>query len=159
MRLRNLIVILILVGIAWFSSGCAFTRYEVIPRANRGPQGGQMMLINQCGSRYVEFVAKPTSGSEWLLQIFGYDKNMKPKMHYHSADVEIVTPDKKETSVTLWNTDPFFWNRGVGILSGKANIEGSAFTAHVVLSHGTARGSSHCIDFNYPFDGPEKTTK
>ena len=142
---------------AWFSSGCALNRYEVIPQTDKGPQGGQMMLIHQCGSGYVEFVAKPTSGSKWLLQIFGYDKNMKPKMRYHSADVEIVTPDKKETSVTLWNMDPFFWNRGVGILSGKANIEGNAFTAHVWLSHGNP-SSSHCIDFNYPFDGPERTT-
>ena len=158
MRLRKLIGILILVGIAWFLSGCVLTRYEVIPQADKGPNGGEMVRINQVGSGFVEFVAKPTSGSEWLLQIFGYDEQMKPTMHYSSAKVEVVTQDGKKTFTTLLNTKPFFWNRGVGCLEGRVNVEGNILKAHVKLSHGKPTGR-HCIDFDYPFDGSEGTTK
>lgn len=99
---------LILAGLSLTQSGCALTRYEVTPQAAKGPQGGQVLSIEQMGTGYIEFVAKQVAGSEWLLQIFGYDKNMKPKMHYSSAKVEIEIPDKKKVFVTLWDTKPYF---------------------------------------------------
>ncbi|MFA7255680.1 MAG: hypothetical protein WC133_06250 [Candidatus Omnitrophota bacterium] len=157
MKSRSLINILIIVCVALTLSGCVLTRYEVIPQADKGPQGGQMMRINQVGSGYVEFVAKSVSGSEWLLQVFGYDENMKPTMHYSSAKVEVVTPDAKKTFVTLWNTKPYFWNRGVGTLEGKVNIEGNVFKTHVKLIHG--KSARHCIDFDYPLGGSAGTAK
>lgn len=147
---------LILAGLSLMQSGCALTRYEVIPQAAKGPQGGQVLRIEQMGTGYVEFVAKQEAGSEWLLQIFGYDENMKPKMHYSSARVEIITSEEKKSFVTLLNTKPYPWNRGVGHLENKIKIEGSEFKAHVQLFHGKPSGGSH-VDFNYPFNGIEFT--
>lgn len=147
---------LILAVLIFMQSGCALTRYEVTPQTAKGPQGGQVMLIEQMGTGSVEFVAKQTTGDEWLLQIFGYDKEMKPKMHYSSAKVEIITPDEKKSFVTLLNTKPYPWNRGVGHLENKTRIKGNEFKAHVLLFHGKPSGGSH-VDFYYPFNGIESS--
>jgi hypothetical protein len=145
--------------IAWcVLGGCIFSRSEVIPQIAQGPHGGQVVLINELKPGYVEFVARPIAGNEWLLQIFGYDEDMKPKMHYSSAKVEIITPDEKKTFATLWDTKPYFWNRGVGNLEGKVRIDGNLFKAHVFLKHGSRSSGTH-VDFSHPFESAETASE
>ncbi|HNX69267.1 MAG TPA: hypothetical protein PKI45_07260 [Candidatus Omnitrophota bacterium] len=160
MKLKHLINITVLSGIVLFLSGCALMRYDVIPQTNKGPHGGQMMRIDQwCSPGYVEFLATPTAEDEQLFQIFSYDKNVNPRnIHYSSADVEIETPDGKTTYGTLWDTKPFFWNRGLGILEGKVKIKEKAFKIQTYLSHGNT-GSATVVEFSYPYSSFKDSPK
>ncbi|OGW80039.1 MAG: hypothetical protein A3G33_04035 [Omnitrophica bacterium RIFCSPLOWO2_12_FULL_44_17] len=152
MRLRYLISILILTGVAIPMGGCGFFRYAVIPQSNKGPHGGAMVLIDERVSRYVEFVAMP-QGEEWLLQLYAYNGKMKPRDFSSYARVDITTNSDEKVSVKLWDTKRFFlpWSR-VGHLEAKVKLgDVSQFKAKASLFKSKRNFSPDELYFEYPY--------
>lgn len=149
MKSRQLLFIFVFMGIGF--SGCGFFRYEIIPQTNKGPHGGNMVLIDERVSRYIEFVATP-QGAEWLLQLYAYNNKMKPRdfSSYARAEIKLSSDEKK--SINLYDTKRWFlpWSP-VGHLEGKINLGNvQEFKMEVLLFQGKRNLKPDELLFQYP---------
>lgn len=130
--------------------GCSLFRYQVIPQSNLGPNGGSVVFIDQRIPEYIEFAAfpiKPEDG-EWKFKVFSYDAKMNPKSLSRSCYVEIELPDGTSKSINLWNTAPFFWQKGISNLENTIKLQRvEKFIAKVTLKRGSIQET---MTFNYP---------
>lgn len=60
---KNLIVTAFLAASS-FHAGCALFSYEIIPQTVKGPNGGQVVFVNQSNPEYIEWVATPKEEAE-----------------------------------------------------------------------------------------------
>lgn len=149
MNSKQLLFGLVFMGLGL--SGCGFFRYEIIPQINKGPHGGNMVLIDERVSRYIEFVATP-QGEEWLLQLYAYNRKMKPRDFSSYARVEVAINTNEKKSVNLYNTKQWFlpWSQ-VGHLEGKISMGNlKKFKADVLLFQGKQNLKPDNLYFQYP---------
>ena len=123
-------------------TGCAMFRYTIIPQENKGPHGGALTFIDQRVPDYVEFVAVPGE-TEWIFQVYVYDKNMRQRHICGGGYLTIVMPDGIKKGVDLWS-------KGKGHLENKMQMSNiKEFLAHVSILRGRSRDR---LTFKYPYD-------
>jgi hypothetical protein len=131
-----------------FLTGCAMSRYAIIPQDDKGPHGGVLAYIDQRIPDYVEFIAIPDQ-SIWTMQVYLYDRNMKQRSICGSGYVSIELPDGTKKGIDLWNTAPYFWSKGKGHLENKIELgDIEEFTAKVSIARGKSRDR---LIFKYPY--------
>lgn len=134
---------------ALFATGCGAFRHSIIPQSRKGPHGGPLVLIDQRIPEYVECAVIP-GAKEWLFQVFFYDRDLKPKDISGNGQVVVTLPDGTEKEVSLWNTRPFFWSKGIGHIENKLDL-GDAKEFAVQVHIWQDRRRSSLLEFRYPY--------
>ena len=148
MRSNIFFILMAILLTAMILTGCALFRYTIIPQENKGPHGGPLVYIDERIPDYIEFVVIPGS-PEWTFQVYIYDKNMKQRSICGSGYLTIVLSDGTKKDIDLWNTKPYFWNRGAGYLENKIKLNDvKRFSAFVSIHR---RRSGDYLEFKYPY--------
>ena len=151
MKIRFISLHLLLFVFMLANASCVFSRHEIIPQAEKGPHGGRLVYLDQMLPEYLELVITPAK-TEWLFQLYSYNRKMKEQSVSGHAYVEIMLSNNEKKEMNLRSNEPgfVFERHGAYPLEGKIALGNTLSFVGYVTRYQEKSHHKDYFEFSFP---------